>query len=258
MSALFLPDYITVGASGGIFGFIGACLADIIMNWKLLFCDFVTENGKKQSHIMVVALLIFDILLNTIIGLTPLVDNFTRKSRRLLHLFCCSMTQWKTHTSLFFLSDLGGMMYGFLCGISTMERLSTDFFGMEEPWTTKAKHFFFRFFGLILSFVVMVITLVFLLHSNGETTPCPGCSWLSCVPFPPWAPADRKWWYCDDCGTVTADIITQPSLHLKLYCPGGPPAIIELTNSTSLSREILQKKLPTYCREFCSSTHQKF
>lgn len=74
LSAIFLPEYITVGASGGIFGFIGACLADIIMNWKLLFCDFVTENGKKQSHIIVVLVLVLDIALNSIIGLTPLVD----------------------------------------------------------------------------------------------------------------------------------------------------------------------------------------
>jgi hypothetical protein len=37
LSAIFLPEeYITVGASGGIFGFIGTCLADIIMNPKLL------------------------------------------------------------------------------------------------------------------------------------------------------------------------------------------------------------------------------
>jgi membrane associated rhomboid family serine protease len=79
LSALFLPGYITVGASGGIFGFIGACLADIIMNWKLLFCDFVTENGIKHRHVMVVVALLFDIVLNSIIGLTPFVDNFTRK-----------------------------------------------------------------------------------------------------------------------------------------------------------------------------------
>lgn len=79
LSALFLPEYITVGASGGIFGFIGACLADIIMNWKLLFCDFVSENGKKHRHAMVVVILLLDILLNSIIGLTPFVDNFTRE-----------------------------------------------------------------------------------------------------------------------------------------------------------------------------------
>jgi membrane associated rhomboid family serine protease len=81
LSAIFLPGFVTVGASGGIFGFIGACLADIIMNWKLLFSDFVTENSKRQSHIMVVFILILDIVLNCIIGLTPYVDNFTRKWR---------------------------------------------------------------------------------------------------------------------------------------------------------------------------------
>ena len=79
VSALFLPEAISVGASGGIFGFIGACLADIIMNWRLLFCDFVTENGKKHRHAIVVVLLVLDILLNCIIGLTPYVDNYNRK-----------------------------------------------------------------------------------------------------------------------------------------------------------------------------------
>lgn len=80
LSALFLPEYITVGASGGIFGYIGACLSDIVMNWKLLFCDFVTENGKKHHHVMVLVILVLDIVLNCVIGLTPYVDNFTRKS----------------------------------------------------------------------------------------------------------------------------------------------------------------------------------
>ena len=80
LSAIFLPEYITVGASGGIFGLIGACLSDIIMNWKLLFCDFVTENGKRHRHAMVVVMLLLDIVLNSIIGLSPYVDNFTRKS----------------------------------------------------------------------------------------------------------------------------------------------------------------------------------
>jgi membrane associated rhomboid family serine protease len=79
LSAIFLPGYITVGASGGIFGFIGACLADILMNWRLLFSDFVTEHGKKHRHVVVVIVLLLDIALNSIIGLTPFVDNYNRK-----------------------------------------------------------------------------------------------------------------------------------------------------------------------------------
>lgn len=77
-SAIFLPTMISVGASGGIFGLIGACLADIFMNWGLLFNEFV--NGKKKhEHRYVLLVLLLDVILNSIIGLTPFVDNFTRK-----------------------------------------------------------------------------------------------------------------------------------------------------------------------------------
>lgn len=111
LSAIFLPEFVSVGASGGIFGmsnvsnslfnlycfhneliqlslslgFIGACLADIIMNWRLLFCDFVTENGKKHRHAIVVVVLVFDIILNSIIGLTPYVDNYNRTYELLVY-----------------------------------------------------------------------------------------------------------------------------------------------------------------------------
>jgi membrane associated rhomboid family serine protease len=69
---------ISVGASGGIFGLIGACLADIYMNWGLLFNKFV--NGKQNhGHIFVLLVLLMDIVVNSLIGLTPFVDNFTRK-----------------------------------------------------------------------------------------------------------------------------------------------------------------------------------
>ena len=225
-SALFLPTYITVGASGGIFGFIGACLADITMNWKLLFCDFVTEHGEKRSHIMVVAVLVLDMAVNIVLGLTPYVDNFCH---------------------------LGGMFYGFLCGMSTMQRLNTNFFGLdEEACTKRAKHFFMRFFGIIVSMVTLTATLIVLLQGDGETNPCPNCTWLSCVPFPPWRDATHKWWYCDECGRVTADLVSEPELHLDLHCPESDTIVsVNLTDMGDVTRSTLQKNLPTFCRYYC-------
>ena len=79
LSAIFLPGYISVGASGGIFGLIGACLADIVMNWGLLFSDLVNEGDNKKRHVFVLVFLFMDIVLNCLLGVTPFVDNFTRK-----------------------------------------------------------------------------------------------------------------------------------------------------------------------------------
>lgn len=230
LSAIFLPEYITVGASGGIFGLIGACLSDIIMNWKHLFSDFVTENGGRNNHLLVVVLLILDILLNCLIGLTPYVDNFTH---------------------------LGGMMYGLLCGLSTMERLSDSFFGMEEDCFTRVRQIVTRFLGLIISIILIITTTVILLQGDGETAPCPNCMWLSCVPFPPWNSQGDKWWYCDDCGRVSAEIVESPSLHLQLDCPGGTSVAVGL-ETEEVNREEIEDDLPGYCRDFCPIVDKRF
>jgi hypothetical protein len=148
-------------------------------------------------------------------------------------------------------SDLGGMFFGFACGISTIERLSSAFFGMEEDVWARTKQFVVRFAGLIVSVVTLVTTTAVLLRGDGETNPCPGCTWLSCVPFPPWASYENKWWYCDDCGRVTADIINDPSVHLELNCPSGSTAIVDLSDTEYIDRDELVKKLPAYCREHC-------
>ena len=230
LSAIFLPEYITVGASGGIFGLIGACLSDIVVNWKLLFSDFVNKNGKKSTHATIVALLVLDIFLNTIIGLTPFVDNFTH---------------------------LGGMVLGFLCGISTMERLSSDFFGVEQSCVSRAKQVVIRFFGIIVSVLGILIATIVLFNGDGGTTPCPKCTWLSCVPFPPWKGPQDKWWYCDDCGRVVAEIISSPSLHLQMECPDGTSVPVALDLVGDIDRDKLEKKLPSYCREYCPTTQNR-
>ena len=65
ISALFLPEYISVGASGGIFGLIGGCIADIVSNWQLLFSKQVNpvDDGKRFRHVWVLIWLLLDILL---------------------------------------------------------------------------------------------------------------------------------------------------------------------------------------------------
>jgi membrane associated rhomboid family serine protease len=78
MSALFAPKFISVGASGAIFGLIGACIGDIIMHWSLLFGRTINGRVGCVRYLSVLLMLILEIGINFMIGLTPAIDNFTR------------------------------------------------------------------------------------------------------------------------------------------------------------------------------------
>jgi len=231
LSAIFLPEYISVGASGGIFGLIGACIADICINWKLLFSKHVnkSDEGVRFRHLKVLLWLLFDIVINCLVGLTPFVDNFTH---------------------------LGGMVYGFLCGLSTIERLSTDFFGIATTFWTRLRNVLIRFSGLILSVVLIMITTAVLVENDAGASPCSSCRYVSCVPFPPWAGEDNKWWYCDDCSRITADAKlddTSGYYSLSMTCPDGAIEEIDLSDQLVTDRQWIQKQLPTYCRKYCDN-----
>ena len=155
------------------------------------------------------------------------------------------------------LSDLGGMAFGLLCGLSTMEKLPTDFFGVDETWWTRAKQLSVRFLGVIVSIIGIIIAAIILFKGDGTTTPCPSCTWLSCVPFPPWEDLDNKWWYCDDCDRITAEIMHEPSLHLLLDCPDGTNMAVELAEGQADNRDQLEHDLPSYCREYCNEADNR-
>jgi hypothetical protein len=149
--------------------------------------------------------------------------------------------------------DLGGMIYGFLCGLSTLERLSADFFGIDNGFMSRAKQLLMRYLGLLVTFVAIISTLIVLLRSDGVSTPCPKCTWLSCVQFPPWEDASSKWWYCDDCGRVTADIVIDSVSvpRLDMFCPSGIVAQVELGVEELSDHVQLKKNLATICRSYC-------
>ena len=148
------------------------------------------------------------------------------------------------------------MAIGFLCGISTMERLSSDFFGIDQTCFTKTKQIMIRFFGLIISIIGIIVAAIILLRGDGATTPCPSCTWMTCVPFPPWKDYGDRWWYCDDCGRVTADIITYPSPHLAIDCPDGTSVPVEI--AADFDRDALERDLPDYCRQYCPDVNARF
>jgi len=230
LSALFLPEYISVGASGGIFGLIGACIADICINWSLLFSKHANDSGDgtRFRHVRVLLWLLFDIVINCLVGLTPFVDNF---------------------------AHLGGMVYGFLCGLSTIERLSTDFFGIANSKWERARNVIVRFAGLILSVVLIMITTAVLVDSSGTGSPCINCRYISCVAFPPWANEDNKWWYCDDCARVTADakLDSRGYYSLAMSCPDGVIKDVDLSDTAVTDRQWIRKQLPDICRKNCDN-----
>ena len=173
-------------------------------------------------------------------------------------LHCIEISQSLTLASTFLLKDLGGMIFGFICGTSTMKRISTDMFEADHRtktlWTT-AKENFFRFFGIIFTVAVMTVSFTILMRGDGHTTPCKSCKALSCVTFPPWAGEDNKWWYCDDCGGVTADARINPQTkkfdQLTLNCPRGDVFTMNIEDDMETEREWLEGQLPKWCRAHC-------
>ena len=241
LSAIFLPQYISVGASGGIFGLLGGCLADLTLNWKLLFLRGAETNGESTAtspkslqrvHLMAIFWLVAEIVVNLLIGLTPYVDNF---------------------------SHLGGLFYGLCCGWSILVPLPVGFFGVSMTSWEKIRKLVVRFLGIILSAVLIVVTVTILATMNvGDPPPCPNCRYVSCVPFPFWT--EQKWWYCDDCDFVTATLYKNPDGDenydlIELTCPDKNIESIPL-NGTALGgdKDAIRRSLPSYCREYCPST----
>ena len=227
LSAIFLPQYISVGASGGIFGLIGACLADILLNWNILFIksgDSDVKTGRRNAW--AIFWVILEVIVNILLGTTPYIDNFTH---------------------------LGGLMYGFFCGLSTIESAVVGFFGYKATCCDNVRSFLIRFFGLIASVVFIMMSTAWLASSEVGENPCPNCRYFSCIPFPWWD--EDKWWHCDDCDRVTADLYrsgTDFYDSISLTCPNKEVQFIDVSGDGIATSDEMRTSLPDYCRDFCT------
>lgn len=234
LGAIFLPQYVSVGASGGIFGLIGACLADIFLNWKVLFIKGEDEDERQvwRRNAVAIAWLVADIVINVLLGLTPFIDNFTH---------------------------LGGLVYGLCCGLSTLEKLPVGLFGVQTSTMSKLRTLFIRYFGFFLVSILILMSTIWLALSDVGDNPCPGCRYISCVPFPPWA--DDKWWSCDDCLGVTADLYKNDEQdktysRIELTCPDGTIENIDVSASLYTESSQVGRRLPDYCRSYCDDVFE--
>ena len=155
LSALFLRNhYISVGASGALFGLLGSMLSELIMNW--------TIYSNKAAAIIT---LLFIIVINLAIGMLPHADNF---------------------------AHIGGFVTGFLIGFVLLARPQFGWMERHElPQTSqppKYKAYQYVLWGsaLLLLLVGYVVALAMLFKGKNGNEGCHWCHYLNCVPSSRW------------------------------------------------------------------------
>eukprot|EP00980_Cylindrotheca_fusiformis_P020240 scaffold7316_cov123-Cylindrotheca_fusiformis.AAC.15 len=232
ISALMQPGYTLVGASGGIFALMGACIADAMLNWKLMFLVFKDRPGMSGcwTKFLCMFWLVVEVSSHLLVGFTPYGDNF---------------------------AHLGGLIYGFLGGLTILERLPHSFFGKRNCF-----HAFritlYRISAAIFAIALLVASTLWLTQSDGVTVPCQSCRYVSCVPFPFWT--DDKWWTCDardGCDLVHADLYKTEDgsfyAEIELFCPDSTSVREDISEHeyTENDMQVIRESLSDLCRSLC-------
>ncbi|KAH6766153.1 RHOMBOID-like 1 [Perilla frutescens var. hirtella] len=158
-SSLFVRTTISVGASGALFGLLGAMLSELLINWTIY------EN-KLESLMSLVVI----IVINMAVGILPHVDNF---------------------------AHLGGFTTGFLLGFVIFIRPQYGYINKRRvpdyiASTTKSKPKYKAYQCFMLIVALLIFTAGFasglslLMRGVNGNDHCSWCHYLSCVPSPFW------------------------------------------------------------------------
>lgn len=155
LSGLFLQSTISVGASGALFGLLGAMLSELITNWTLYSSKFAA----------LLTLLVI-IVINLAVGILPHVDNF---------------------------AHIGGFLSGFLLGFVFLIRPQYGWVRQRYASSTVVRPKFktYQCILWIVSLVLLItgftVGLVMLLRGVDANDGCSWCHYLSCIPTSKWS-----------------------------------------------------------------------
>ncbi|KAI4347514.1 hypothetical protein L6164_008324 [Bauhinia variegata] len=159
LSSLFIRNSISVGASGALFGLLGAMLSELITNWTIY-----TNKAAALLTLLVI------IVINLAIGILPHVDNF---------------------------AHIGGFLTGFLLGFILLHR--PQFVWLEQRHLPagarlKSKYKSYQYILWVVSLALLVvwltIALVMLFKGKNGYDHCHWCHYLTCVPTSRWKCSD--------------------------------------------------------------------
>ncbi|KVI12164.1 Peptidase S54, rhomboid [Cynara cardunculus var. scolymus] len=236
LSALFLQSNISVGASGAVFGLLGAMLSELITNWTIyankvlllnenvlfLLLDDEPECFSDSDYVVQLAALVtlvIIIVINLAVGILPHVDNF---------------------------AHLGGFSSGFLLGFVFLMR--PQFGWVSQRYTTpsvysrsgtKPKYKTYQRVLWIVSLIVVVAGLiaglVSLLRGVDLNDHCSWCHYMSCVPTSRWS-----------CNTDPVTCVSeQTGNQFTLTCSNSNK------NSTYLLTDPNSSQLRSLCSQLC-------
>ncbi|EEF28386.1 KOM, putative [Ricinus communis] len=206
MSSLFIQTNISVGASGALFGLLGAMLSELITNWTIY-------TNKVAAFVT----LLIIIAINLAVGILPHVDNF---------------------------AHIGGFLSGFLLGFVFLIRPQFGWVSQRyvppgySPASVKPKFKAYQRILWIISLIVVVagltLGLVLLLRGVDANDHCSWCHYLSCVPTSRWS-----------CNTEPASCLSsQMGSQLNVTCTtNGKSSVYRLPDATNSQIEGLCTQL---------------